>query len=242
MTLVSQEEKNIGLAPPLLLPAALSVNVVPSLSSILMSNITRESNANDYQDCGISSGFSPWELNIESCETLMSIIRSYEAASGQVINAQKSSISFSRKTLLEVKERVKLALGRGQARSKRDGGLGIRKIQSFNDSLLAKLSWRLLTKPSSLVARVLLGKYCKDKGLLDVSGHTSSSHSWRGILIGRDLLSKQLGVVIGDGKDTSVWDDPWLSLETVGSYHWRWENLCFARKLRSCLLAIAVTL
>lgn len=69
ITLLPQEEKNIGLPPSLLLPAALSVNVVPSLSSISMSNMTGESNANDFQDCGISSGFSigdsPWESNIE---------------------------------------------------------------------------------------------------------------------------------------------------------------------------------
>ncbi|KFK23130.1 hypothetical protein AALP_AAs61551U000400 [Arabis alpina] len=59
-------EKNIGL-PSLLLPA-LSGNVVPSLS-VSMSNITGESGANDYQDCGISPGFligdSPWESSLE---------------------------------------------------------------------------------------------------------------------------------------------------------------------------------
>ncbi|XP_024004815.1 putative zinc finger protein CONSTANS-LIKE 11 [Eutrema salsugineum] len=61
-----EEEKSIDLSS--LLRPALSENVVPSLS-LPMSNITGESSATDYQDCGISSGFlignSPWESNIE---------------------------------------------------------------------------------------------------------------------------------------------------------------------------------
>lgn len=90
------------------------------------------------------------------------------------------------------------------AKSKSEDGLGFREIQNFNDALLAKLSWRILSKPNSLVARVLLGKYCKDKTLLKVESHSSSSHGCREILTGRNLLVKQLGVAIGNGENTSV--------------------------------------
>ncbi|KAL9293020.1 hypothetical protein AtEden1_Chr3g0188591 [Arabidopsis thaliana] len=53
--------------------------------------------------------------------------------------------------------------------SKRDGGLGFRDIKSFNEALLAKISWRLLTKPSCLLAKVLMGKYCNSDGFLENS-------------------------------------------------------------------------
>ncbi|CAA7022345.1 unnamed protein product [Microthlaspi erraticum] len=77
---------------------------------------------------------------------------------------------------------------------------------------LAKLSWKILNNPTSLLARVLLGKYCKDQPILDVPLSSSASHGWRGVLIGRDLLVEQLGKSIGNGQNTLVWNDSWLSL------------------------------
>ncbi|XP_024014859.1 uncharacterized protein LOC112088828 [Eutrema salsugineum] len=97
-------------------------------------------------------------------------------------------------------------------KSKREGGLGLRDIQSFNDALLAKLSWRILKNAKCLLAKILLGKYCQDKSFLEVPVSSNTSHGWRGILIGRDFLLKQLGKTIGNGKETSLWNDPWLSL------------------------------
>lgn len=46
-----------------------------------------------------------------SCTALVEILHSYEQASGQMINAQKSSISFSSKTPAEIRSRVKQQLG-----------------------------------------------------------------------------------------------------------------------------------
>ncbi|XP_074318149.1 uncharacterized protein LOC141654940 [Silene latifolia] len=43
--------------------------------------------------------------------------------------------------------------------SKVDGGLGIRHIGCFNQSLLAKLGWKILTDPESLLSRVVGNKY-----------------------------------------------------------------------------------
>ncbi|CAA7029802.1 unnamed protein product [Microthlaspi erraticum] len=96
-------------------------------------------------------------------------------------------------------------------RGKSEGGLGIRDIQDFNDALLSKLSWRILTKPDCLLARILKGKYFQNQSFLDCTLNTGCSHGWRGIMIGRDLLKEKLGKVIGNGDTTRVWEDPWLS-------------------------------
>ncbi|CAA7055148.1 unnamed protein product [Microthlaspi erraticum] len=250
----------------------------------------------------------------QSCHELMKIIHKYEQASGQMINKDKSAITFSSKTNNHAKERAKVILGiqkegglgkylglpehfdrkkkdlfsmivdriRQKARSwsskqlsqvgrmvmlklvlaamptytmtcfklpvsmykrmqsaltrfwwdgnqenkkmcwiswkkmvesKRDGGLGFRDLQNFNDTLLAKLSWRVLNQPNCLLARVLLNKYCHETTFLDCDVSTTASHGWRGICIGRDLLKPNLGMTIGDGTTTRIWTDPWLSLD-----------------------------
>ncbi|KAG7559487.1 Reverse transcriptase zinc-binding domain [Arabidopsis thaliana x Arabidopsis arenosa] len=248
-----------------------------------------------------------------NCSTLLEILKNYELASGQMINAQKSAVTFSTKTPADTRERVKTQLGiqkegglgkylglpelfgrkkkdlftiivdriRQRARSwssrflstagktimlksvlaampsysmscfklpnslykriqsvltrfwwdssmekkkmcwiswkkltkaKGNGGLGFRDLQSFNDALLTKVSWRILANPSCLLAKILLGKYCHTTPFLDSVAPTSTSHGWRGICIGKELLKSQLGKVIGNGKDTLIWKDPWISL------------------------------
>lgn len=246
-----------------------------------------------------------------SCTSLVEILQSYEKASGQMINAQKSSISFSSKTPTEIRSRVKQQLGINKeggvgkylglpelfGRKKRDlfasivdrmrqkvaswstqflsldrkatmiqsvlsaipnfasssfllpvnlckqiqsvltrfwwdpkdgdkkscwkpwdsltqpkslGGLGFRDVQDFNQALLAKVAWRILRKPNSLLARILLSKYCHKTSFTKVQLVTTTSHGWRGIIAGRDLLLNHLGKVIGDGESTKLWSDSWI--------------------------------
>ncbi|XP_010462909.1 PREDICTED: uncharacterized protein LOC104743540 [Camelina sativa] len=65
------------------------------------------------------------------------------------------------------------------------------------------------------MARILLGRYCHSTPFLRSVPPTNTSHGWRGICIGKDLLEKQLSKVIGNGHQTSLWSEPWLSLETA---------------------------
>ncbi|KAG7547788.1 Ribonuclease H domain [Arabidopsis suecica] len=249
-----------------------------------------------------------------SCQTLLKIIKRYELASGQLINKTKSSITFSAKTHVSLREKAHQTLGMQQvgglgkylglpeffgrkkkdmfnliidrirqralswssrflstagkatllksvlaamptytmscfklpgslskriqsaltrfwwddsvenkkvcwvswdklAQAKCDGGLGFRDIPCFNDALLAKISWRILSKPSCLLAKILLGKYCKASSFLDCEVSSTASHGWRGICIGRDLLKSHLGKAIGSGKTTLLWYEPWISLD-----------------------------
>lgn len=99
-------------------------------------------------------------------------------------------------------------------KNKSAGGLGFREIEQFNDALLAKATWRVLKFPQSLLSQVLRGKYCHSSNFLEAVQPSASSHGWRGILIGRDVLLRGLGWIVGSGNEISVWRDPWLSLST----------------------------
>ncbi|XP_013632565.1 uncharacterized mitochondrial protein AtMg00310-like [Brassica napus] len=93
------------------------------------------------------------------------------------------------------------------------GGLGFRDVETFNDALLAKVGWRIIQQPTSLIAQVLLGKYAKNSTFMECSASSSMSHGWRSILAGRDTLKKGLGWIVGSGDKIWVWKDPWLSCE-----------------------------
>ncbi|WZZ20298.1 hypothetical protein YC2023_121685 [Brassica napus] len=69
------------------------------------------------------------------------------------------------------------------AKPKRNGGLGFKDITSFNDSLLAKLGWRILKNPTCLLARCLLEKYCHSESFLKCKTPASASHGCRSVLI-----------------------------------------------------------
>lgn len=84
------------------------------------------------------------------------------------------------------------------------GGLGFREIEVFNDALLEKAAWRILKNPQSLLAGILLGKYCHSEDFLTVEAAKTISHDWRGILAGREVLRQHLSWVVGSGKDISL--------------------------------------
>lgn len=97
---------------------------------------------------------------------------------------------------------------------KHAGGLGFRDIEAFNNALLAKIGWRILKEPQSLLARVLLRKYARDVSFLHCTVPTTASHGWQSIMAGRDTLLRGLSWVVGNEEATRVWGDPWLSFKS----------------------------
>lgn len=71
---------------------------------------------------------------------------------------------------------------------KNEGGLGFRKVHEFNLALLAKLEWRLLTNPSSLMARVLKPKYFSTTSFLEIDVCANPNYVWRSIYDAKSLL------------------------------------------------------
>ena len=93
------------------------------------------------------------------------------------------------------------------------GGLGFRNLELFNDALLGKLAWQNFKNPSSVLAQNLLGKYAHKTSFLDAKAPKSPSHRWRSMLVGREVLRKGLGWIVGSGSSIRVWEEPWLSTE-----------------------------
>ncbi|GKV46603.1 hypothetical protein SLEP1_g53576 [Rubroshorea leprosula] len=97
------------------------------------------------------------------------------------------------------------------ATSKRTGGLGFRAMRDFNLAMLGKQGWRLLTYPDSLAARLMKAKYFPRSDLLHAEPKSPCSFTWRSIWYSAALLKQGCRRLIGDGRSTKIWGDPWLS-------------------------------
>lgn len=94
---------------------------------------------------------------------------------------------------------------------KSDGGKGFRDFGKFNQALLGKHGWRLITKPNSLCAKVLKGKYFHNREFMEATRRRGSSHIWQAILHGRNALHCGLIKRVGNASTIDTWKDPWIT-------------------------------
>lgn len=94
--------------------------------------------------------------------------------------------------------------------SKKNGGLGMRNLQVFNEALLAKQAWRILRYPDSLMAKTLKNKYFPNTNFLESKLSPTASFTWRSIWSARGLLQKGVRKVVGRGHNVDIWKDPWV--------------------------------
>ncbi|CAN6563499.1 unnamed protein product [Malus baccata var. baccata] len=90
------------------------------------------------------------------------------------------------------------------------GGLGFRNFQEFNDALLAKQCWRLLSEPNSLWARVIKARYFPHCSFWEAKKGARASWAWSSLLSGRELIASGSHWQIMGGGDVRVWVDMWL--------------------------------
>ncbi|KAK6121173.1 hypothetical protein DH2020_045094 [Rehmannia glutinosa] len=96
------------------------------------------------------------------------------------------------------------------SRKKSEGGIGFRNFRAFNLALLAKQAWRLISNPSSLLARVYKAKYHPSHPFLEAQMHHRPSWTWRSIMDSKKVLLTGCLKRIQSGKNTKVWGDRWI--------------------------------
>ncbi|KAM1648372.1 hypothetical protein ACFX1Q_010398 [Malus domestica] len=95
------------------------------------------------------------------------------------------------------------------------GGLGFKDIQCFNLAFLAKIGWRLIQNPTSLLATVLRDKYFPGKVFKDAGRGRNTSSGWKGIYEGRMVLQHYVRWRVGDEESINIRNDPWLPTPTT---------------------------
>ncbi|KAK6131980.1 hypothetical protein DH2020_034287 [Rehmannia glutinosa] len=93
---------------------------------------------------------------------------------------------------------------------KKEGGLGFHDLTLFNEALIVKQLWRILSNPNLLVSKVLKAKYFPNGNLIDAKIGSNASWLWRSWLGFKETLKKGLRYEIGDGRTIKIWEDPWI--------------------------------
>ncbi|XP_019095662.1 PREDICTED: uncharacterized protein LOC104763574 [Camelina sativa] len=101
------------------------------------------------------------------------------------------------------------SMGRAdQAKSR--GGIEFRDIEAFNDALLGKQLWRIITQKESLVARVFKSRYFRKSDPLTAPLGYRPSYAWRSLQAAQELLRQGARAVVGNGKEINIWQHQWL--------------------------------
>ncbi|XP_073367971.1 uncharacterized protein [Aegilops tauschii subsp. strangulata] len=108
-------------------------------------------------------------------------------------------------------------------KAKREGGMGFRDPEAFNQALLAKQAWRVLQLPSSLCARVLKARYFPEGSIMNATCPNEGSFTFESIIHGRELLRAGSVWRIGDGTSVKIHHDNWIpcqgSLQPLGQQY-----------------------
>ena len=80
----------------------------------------------------------------------------------------------------------------------------------FNQAMLARQCWRLISEPDSLCAKVLKGRYYPKCAFIDSGPTRSCSFTWRSLRFGKRLLEKGILWWVGNGKEIRIMKDKWI--------------------------------
>ncbi|XP_024156084.1 uncharacterized protein LOC112164076 [Rosa chinensis] len=145
------------------------------------------------------------KAEVADVQTVKSILRGYELASGQ----QEELAALLGVTRVEKHDKY-LGLPIEISYSKEEAFSFL--IDRVRSRTQAKQGWRLVQKPNTLIAQLLKAKYFPTCSFMEAELKKGASYTWRSIIAGRAVLQKGMRIQVGDGATISLWDDPWVSV------------------------------
>ncbi|GKC01404.1 RNA-directed DNA polymerase, eukaryota, reverse transcriptase zinc-binding domain protein [Tanacetum coccineum] len=94
-------------------------------------------------------------------------------------------------------------------RPKDQGGLGIKPLGEWNETLLIKNIWKIVVQSQSLWVKWVNRMKLKGRSVWDIENDDGDSWGWRKLMELRNKIRPHVFHNIGNGKSTSIWYDRW---------------------------------
>ncbi|GKB50431.1 putative RNA-directed DNA polymerase [Tanacetum coccineum] len=94
-------------------------------------------------------------------------------------------------------------------RPKKEGGLGLRRLDEFNKALMISHVWKLISLKESLWVQWIHEYKIRGRNFWDIPFRGNMTWGWRKILQLRPVMRDFIWYKIGDGARVSMWFDRW---------------------------------
>ncbi|PWA36436.1 reverse transcriptase zinc-binding domain-containing protein [Artemisia annua] len=95
---------------------------------------------------------------------------------------------------------------------KYEGGLGVRKLESFSTALMSTHIWKIITHKESMWVKWIHAYKLKHRSFWDVPLTANVSWGWRKLLQIRNKVRPHVWYQLGNGGKASMWYDTWDEL------------------------------
>ncbi|GKE39537.1 hypothetical protein Tco_1462942 [Tanacetum coccineum] len=93
-----------------------------------------------------------------------------------------------------------------------NGSLGIRQLEEWNDVLLAKHVWRILSNKESLWVKCVNVVKLKRRSFWEIREKRDYSCTWKALLELRNKVRPYIVHTVGNGRTVSIWNDKWCNV------------------------------
>lgn len=102
--------------------------------------------------------------------------------------------------------------------SKEEGGLGLKNLDQWNEVLLIKHIWKLVTNADSLWVKWVNRVKLKDKSFWEMNVTKQDCGTWKALLELRAKVRPFIWHTIGNGKKTLMWYDYWHTAGPLSNF------------------------